>query len=282
MGGVAGPALADAVSAAGALGTITAGPKTTAAQLQADAGAVTGRVGIGTLAWRLDDHPELLDVAIAARPAMISISAGAVVPHALRVTEAGIPLFVQVSSAKAARDVVAAGADFVVAQGTDAGGHTGSVGTLPLLEAVLAAVGDEVPVLAAGGIATGRGLAGVIAMGACGAWIGTRFAATREALGGDEKKRLMVEARETDTIHTRVFDVALGLPWPEAFPGRALRNEFSDRWHGREDELAREGEQRVSYVYAGGAVGAIADIPPAGELVERIALQADDLLSRSD
>src|SRR5919199_3565958 len=99
-------------------------------------------------------------------------------------------------------------ADFVVAQGTDAGGHTGAVGTLPLLEAVLAAVGDDVPVLGAGGIASGRGLAAVLAMGGAGAWIGTRFYATREARGGDEKKRRIVEARETDTVHTRVFDVA--------------------------------------------------------------------------
>jgi nitronate monooxygenase len=277
MGGVAGPELAGAVSAAGALGMLTAGPADGPEKVERDAAATSGRFGIGTLGWRLDEDPEILDAALAARPAAISISAGDVVPHAARVREAGIPLFVQVSSAEGALAVIAAGADFVVAQGTDAGGHTGSVGTLPLLEAVLA-VADDVPVLAAGGIASGRGLAGVLAMGCAGAWIGTRFAATREALGGDAKKQRLVDARETDTVHTRVFDIAQGLAWPAAFPGRALRDEFSDRWHGREDEVPT-GSYEGGHVYAGAAVGAIADVPPAGELVERMSADAERLLA---
>jgi nitronate monooxygenase len=147
----------------------------------------------------------------------------------------------------------------VVAQGTDAGGHTGAVGTLPLLEAVLAAV--DVPVLAAGGIASGRGLAGVLAMGAVGAWIGTRFFATREALGDDERKRRIVAASETDTIYTREFDRAQGIPWPEEFPGRALEDDPS-----------------AKPVYAGQAVGAIADVPPAAEVVERLSAEAEAAL----
>jgi nitronate monooxygenase len=278
MGGVSGPGLADAVSAAGALGMLTAGPKTTPAELRADIEAATQRVGVGTLAWRLAEDPELLEVALAAEPAALAISAGDPAPYRARVRDAGVPLFVQVSSAEAARAAADAGADFVVAQGTDAGGHTGSVGTLPLLEAVLAAV--DVPVIAAGGIATGRGLAGVLAMGAAGAWIGTRFAATREALGSDERKRRIVAARETDTIHTRVFDVAQGLNWPPELPGRALRDEFTERWHGREEELAASGPHDVSYLYAGSAVGAIEDVPAAGELVERLSTEADALLRR--
>src|SRR4051794_34641061 len=173
MGGVAGPALASAVSAAGALGMLTAGPSDGPEKVERDAAEMTERFAIGTLAWRLDEDPEILDAAIAARPVVISISAGQVVPHAARVVEAGIPLFVQVSTADGARCATAAGADFVVAQGTDAGGHTGAVPTLALLEAILATA--EVPVLAAGGIASGRGLAGVLAMGCVGAWIGTRF-----------------------------------------------------------------------------------------------------------
>src|SRR3954452_14935116 len=210
MGRVSGPGLADAVSAAGALGLLTAGPRDDAEKVRVDAAAATERVGIGLLAWRLDQEPDILDAALEAAPAAVAISAGNLGPHAGRVVGAGFPLLVQVSSAEAARAAAAAGASFVVAQGTDAGGHTGAAGTLPLLEAVLAAV--DVPVLAAGGIASGRGLAGVLAMGAVGAWIGTRFAATREALGGEEKKRRIVAARETDTVHTRVFDIAKGIP----------------------------------------------------------------------
>jgi nitronate monooxygenase len=267
MGGVAGPELATAVSAAGALGTLTAGPTDGPEKVERDAARMSERFGIGTLAWRLDEDPEILDAALAARPAAISISAGEIVPHAARVLEAGIPLFVQVSSADGARAAIDAGADFVVAQGTDAGGHTGSVGTMPLLEAVLAAA--DVPVLAAGGIASGRGLAGVLAMGCAGAWIGTRFFATREALGSDERKQRLVSARETDTVHTRVFDIAQRVAWPAEFPGRALWDDFTAQWHGREDEVPSEGYEG-GHVYAGGAVGAIADVPAAGELVERI------------
>src|SRR4051812_4083969 len=240
MGGVAGPELATAVSAAGALGMLTAGPTDGPEKVTREAAQMSERFGIGTLAWRLDEDPEILDAALAAKPAAISISAGQMVPHAARVVEAGIPLLVQVSTADGARCAIQAGADFVVAQGTDAGGHTGSVPTLPLLEAVLATVGD-VPVLAAGGIATGRGLAGVIAMGCAGAWVGTRFAATREALGDDARKQRLVAAGEADTVHTRVFDIAQGLAWPREFPGRALRDEFTEHWHGRESEVPAEG-----------------------------------------
>jgi nitronate monooxygenase len=276
MGGVAGPELATAVSAAGALGMLTAGPTDGPEKVTREAAQMTERFGIGTLAWRLDEDPEILDAALAARPAAISISAGQIVPHAARVVEAGIPLFVQVSSADGARCAIAAGADFVVAQGTDAGGHTGAVPTLPLLEAVLAFA--EVPVLAAGGIASGRGLAGVLAMGCAGAWIGTRFFASREALGDDARKQRLVDAHENETIHTRVFDIAQGLAWPAEFPGRALRDDFTTRWHGREDEIPA-GDYEGGHVYAGAAVGAIHDVPPAGDLVERIAREAEDRLA---
>jgi nitronate monooxygenase len=283
MGGVAGPELAAAVSAAGGLGMLTAAPADGPDKVTRDAEAMRAtsqRFGVGTLAWRLDEEPDLMDAVLAVEPAAVSISAGELAPHHVRVLEAGVPLFVQVSSADGARVAVTAGADFVVAQGTEAGGHTGSVGTLPLLEAVLAAVGDEVPVLAAGGIATGRGLAGVLAMGAAGAWVGTRFAATREALGGDERKERMLAARETDTVHTRVYDIAQGLAWPPAYPGRALRDDFSDRWHGREREIP-PAEFDGGHVYAGEAVGAIDDVPAAGELVERLSRQAEEHLRRA-
>ena len=117
-------------------------------------------------------------------------------------------------------------------------------------------------------------------MGCAGAWIGTRFFATREALGDDARKRRLVDAHESDTVHTHVFDVAQGLAWPAEFPGRALRDDFTEQWHGREDEIPAEG-YRGGHVYAGAAVGAIHDLPPAGELVERIARDAEDRLTAS-
>jgi nitronate monooxygenase len=199
----------------------------------------------------------------------------------------------QVQDAEKAERAVEAGVDVLVAQGTDAGGHTGSVGTMPLLQRVLE-IGDAAgkPVLAAGGIATGRGIAGVLAMGAAGAWIGTRFCATRESLGRDEAKRRILQARETGTVHTRVFDLTQSIPWPEEFPGRALRNSFTARWHGREEELrtqlssaamelrgaSESGDYSEAYIYAGQAAGLVNDLPPAGELVERLVSEAEERL----
>ena len=187
-----------------------------------------------------------------------------------------------------------AGADFLVAQGTDAGGHTGSVGTLLLLQRVLE-VGEVsgLPVLAAGGLATGRAVAGVLAMGAAGAWVGTRFCATVESSGTEGAKQCILKADETQTIHTHVFDIVQDFPWPEEFPGRAISNTFSERWHGREEELLaglatirtdfeeaqRSGDYSKANVYAGQAVGLVRDLPSAGELVERLSAGAEACLS---
>jgi nitronate monooxygenase len=159
---------------------------------------------------------------------------------------------------------------------------------MPLLQRVLEiGEGAGKPVLAAGGIGTGRGVAGVLAMGAAGAWIGTRFCATRESTGTEEAKRLILHAEETATVHTRVFDLVQDIPWPEEFAGRAIRNQFSDRWHGRERELAEQrpavsaefeatrGDYAEDFVYAGQAAGLVADLPPAGELVHRLMAEAE-------
>jgi nitronate monooxygenase len=199
----------------------------------------------------------------------------------------------QVQDAEKAEQAVEAGVDVLVAQGTDAGGHTGSVGTMPLLQRVLE-IGDAAgkPVLAAGGIATGRGIAGVLAMGAAGAWIGTRFCATGESLGDDKAKQCILEARETGTVHTRVFDLTQRIPWPEEFPGRALRNSFTARWHGREEvlrtqlssaamrlrEASESGDYSEAFIYAGQAAGLVHDLLPAGQLVERLAAEAEERL----
>ncbi len=111
----------------------------------------------------------------------------------------------------------------------------------------------------------------------------TRFCATKESLGGDEAKKRLLESGETGTVHTRVFDIAQEIPWPEVSLGCALRNDFTKRWHGREDELsenlsaAREnlrearGKDNFSenHIYAGQSVGMVSDVPSAGDLVER-------------
>ena len=292
MAGWSGGELAGAVGEGGGLGMLGVGSSTPTDWVhdQANKARERGPFGIGLMGWALEGRPELLEATLAEKPAAVSISFGDPAPYADEVREAGALLMSQVQDAEKAERAVEAGVDVLVAQGTDAGGHTGSVGTMPLLQRVLE-IGDAAgkPVVAAGGIATGRGIAGALAMGAAGAWIGTRFCATRESLGGEEAKRRILEAGETGTVHTRVFDVAQGIPWPEEFPGRALRNSFTARWHGREEDLraqrssaatgleeARErGDYSEAYIYSGQAAGLVNDVPPAGELVERLAAEAE-------
>src|SRR5438046_7856124 len=127
-----------------------------------------------------------------------------------------------------------AGVDLIVAQGTEAGGHvTGQVSTLPLLQTVLDAV--RIPVVAAGGIASPRGVAAALAAGAEGVWVGTALLASPECENPEQARTRIVQAHETDTLLTRAFDVAQGLAWPPQYPGRALHNRFTDQWHSHID-----------------------------------------------
>jgi len=245
------------------------------------------RFGIGLAAWVLERRPRLFDIAIAARPALISISFGDPAPYASRVHDAGILLASQVQSRERAREALAAGADILVAQGTEAGGHTGSIGTLPLLQLVLSMTPR--PVLAAGGIATGRGFAAVVVAGAAGAWIGTPFLLATEARTTPEARARIRAADETETVLTSVFDRAQGKPWPDEFRGRALRNAFEDEWHGREDALDAAALARfdaakaardysVANIYAGESVGLLAGERSAGAIVRDLAVEAATLL----
>jgi nitronate monooxygenase len=183
---------------------------------------------------------------------------------------------------------LAAGVDILVAQGTEAGGHTGAVGTLPLLQIVLEIAG-ETPVVAAGGIATGRGLAAVLAAGACGAWIGTPFLAASETRTNPAAQARLIRANETETILTSVFDRAQHKEWPAEFPGRALRNRFTDAWHDRVESMTPEAESQfgearanrdysVAHLYAGQTVGLIRKVTSAAEIVRQIVGEAETRL----
>ncbi|AHY45685.1 Dioxygenases related to 2-nitropropane dioxygenase [Rubrobacter radiotolerans] len=297
MAGWSGGLLAGEVSRAGGFGMIGVSSSASVELLAGQAALARERsggapFGIGLMTWAVERRPELLDAALAEGPAAVSLSFGDPAPFVGPVREAGAIVFSQVQSGARAEEAARAGVDALVAQGTDAGGHTGSVGTLPLLQRVLP-LGEEsgIPVLAAGGIGTGSGVAAVLAAGAAGAWIGTRFCATQEALGSEAQKRLLLDRDETGTVHTRVFDLVQGIPWPEEFPGRALTSEFTAGWHGRESELTsdpeaarREFEAAKSdgtFVYAGQAVGLVDDLPPAGELLARLVREAESCLRRS-
>ena len=188
--------------------------------------------------WALEKNPAALDVALDARPAAVMLSFGDPTPFTGRIKDAGCKIICQVQTLAQAREAAAAGADIIIAQGRDAGGHSGMTrGTMGLVPAVVDAVAP-IPVVAAGGIADGRGLAAALALGAAGVSMGTRFTASRESLWDQAMKAATLAAGGDQTEQTRVFDVVRGAPWPAIYPGRALRNAFSARWHGREEALA--------------------------------------------
>jgi nitronate monooxygenase len=274
MAGVSNGRLAAAVCRAGALGTVAFGGRSTADDVRRETAvaAEAGRAfGVGFIAWTVEDRPDVVDAALEAGPAFVSLSYGDYATHVDRLHAAGTMVVTQAGTVEDARAAVDAGVDIVVARGGEGGGHGRDVvATLPLLQAVLDAV--DVPVLAAGGIATARGLAAVVAAGACGAWVGTAFLACDEAPTSDETKAAILAADLGSTLYTTVLDVGQGIPWPSEFGGRALRNDFADTWHGREQELRDSGMQLEERpVWAGQAVGLVSGRRPAADVVADLA-----------
>jgi NAD(P)H-dependent flavin oxidoreductase YrpB (nitropropane dioxygenase family) len=183
-----------------------------------------------------------------------------------------------------------AGADIIVAQGSEGGGHVGVMGTFPLVPMVVQAVAP-IPVLAAGGVADGRGLAASLGLGAEGVLLGTRFLATPEAPLPDGLKQAIVRSTGHDTISSEIPDIASGQAWPGAY-ARTLRNRFVETWIGREGELRRRraeviakaraatasGDADNAIVMIGQTAGLIDAIEPAGDLVRRISADAEAIL----
>jgi nitronate monooxygenase len=293
MAGVSTGRLAAAVSAAGGLGMLGVG-LSTPDRVRAECAAARegGRFGVGLMAWALAQDDALVDVVADEAPALVSVSYGPYDRWIAPLQAAGIVVATQVGTLNEARAAEQAGVDVVVARGGEGGGHgRDDVATLPLLQAVLDAV--QVPVLAAGGIGTARGLAAVLAAGAAGAWVGTAFLACTEAATSAVARELLLAAADTDTAYGRVFDVGQRLAWPPEYGGRALRNAFFDRWVGREDELAaddtaaaeltaarKHGDFDIACVYAGQGVGLLRAELTASEVLGEFA-GAEALLDRA-
>ena len=294
MGGVSGGKLAAAVCEAGGLGLVGGGyadPAWLEPELDALTSATDKPWGAGVITWAAGE--DAVRLILSYRPAAVFLSFGDPAPFGALVRQAGVLLICQVQDVAGARQAAAAGADVIVAQGTEAGGHGSRRATLPLVPAVADAVAP-VPVLAAGGIADGRGVAAALMLGAEGVVLGTRFCASSEALWPDWAKKKLVAGSGDETSRTRVFDAARGLGWPRPYTGRALRNAFADAWEGREEELRASAEARkqftvghqagdpdIAMVWAGEGVDLITDVEPAGSLVTRIIAQAEGLLHRA-
>lgn len=298
MGGVAGGALAAAVSGAGGLGMIGLGYADIdwlRAEFRAAAGA---RVGCGFITWRLERQPEPLDLALENQAAAVMLSFGDVGRFAGRIHDARVPLVCQVSSRDEAARVLDHGAQVLVAQGGEGGGHgTRRRSTLTLVPELCDLVhqrGADVPVLAAGGVADGRGLAAALVLGASGVVVGTRFAATAESKVSPAALERLSRAGGDDTLTTRVYDDVRGVDWPDGYTSRVLRSPFTDAWHrdgtgrvptGKVDTATaefRRGTDRddpdTIVVTAGEAVGLFHRAESAATVVQIMAAEARSAL----
>lgn len=296
MGGSAGGALAAAVSNGGGLGLVGGGRGERdwlARELALIADRTSRPWGVGFQTWAID--ASTVDWTLDHQPAAVVLSFGDPAPYAERVRAAGVKLILQVTDLDETRRALDVGADVIVAQGSDAGGHSGrdAVGTMSFVPSVVDVAGST-PVLAAGGIVDGRGLAAALALGAAGALMGTRFQASVEALVPAEVSKALLGAHGADTERSSVLDIARGAPWPDKYPARTLRNAFLDTWRGRESELRADTAAQQGYreaathndpavvpVWVGQAADLIATIEPAEDLVATIAADAEQALTRA-
>ena len=296
MAFASGGRLAAAVSAAGGLGLIGGGYGD-GDWLEAQfAEAGNARVGAGIITWRLEGREDLLAAMLARDPAALFLSFGDIAPYAAQVKAAGVPLMAQVQTLAMAREAVEAGADVIVAQGGEAGGHGeghgGGRGTLSLVPEVVDAVGDRALVLAAGGIADGRGLAAALMLGADGVVMGTRFWAAEEALVAEGFHRAALAADGDATLRSSLPDRARGYDWPGGFTIRTLRNAWVRRWEGdaegpvsdaaRADYAAAlaAGDAGGAPAIVGEGVGLLREVLPAGEIVARVMREAREARAR--
>ena len=296
MNVIAGGKLAAAVSNAGGLGIIGGGYGD-AEWLEREFAAAGGaRIGCGFITWSMARDPKLLDQVLAKQPAVVMLSFGEVEPHASRIKARGVPLICQVQGMRYLREAVDAGADIIVAEGCEAGGHSGHRGVFTLVpEAAdyLAKTAPDTILVAAGGVGDGRGLAAALMLGADGVLMGTRFMASQESEAPPAFRQAIIRADGDSTMKSTSVDVARKRYWPNPeFVVRVLQNGFVARWHGREREMEKAidveyerfwdafkaGDADNSGVLIGEVSGIIRDAPSSAQIVERMIMQACRLL----
>ncbi|MGH8805366.1 MAG: NAD(P)H-dependent flavin oxidoreductase [Polaromonas sp.] len=302
-----GGALAAACARAGTLGLVGGGygelawtQREYTLALQA---ADTQRIGCGFITWKLDEDASALDWVLdhpaAERPRAVMLSFGDPRPYAARIAAAGAALICQVQRLDQVPQALEAGAQVVVAQGGEAGGHgmnslngRATLSFVPELADWLAAHAPETLLLAAGGIADGRTLAAALVLGADGALVGSRLWATQESLAAQGAKELAVRTRGDGTARSPVFDILRRKNWPEPYDFRAIRNRLHRQWEERIDALraapeaaradydagVQAGDFSRAHATVGEAVGLIHDIAPAAEVIARMTAEAIRIL----
>ena len=296
MSNHSGGTLAAAVSLAGGLGAFggsnSFGPHWFREQIGYVRSQTDRPFGVGFITQLIESSPENFEIALAERAPVVIFSFADPRPWLERAKDAGAITICQVQSRPAARIAVDAGADVLLAQGNEAGGHTGELNLLPLLVDLVERF-PNVPVLAAGGIASGRAFAAALTAGAQGASLGTAFLATPEAVEVPQpfKERILLSDGQ-DTIFTALYDLLGDDPWPPGIAGRVYRNRLVREWHGRDAEVLARREELASdaarararqdpelaSVYMGQGAGQVHAIRPAAEALREICVSAEDIL----
>lgn len=297
MGGVSYHRLTSAVSEAGGFGCLGAsvmGKDQMVEEIAAVRAATDKPFGVDLLTAMPGDMVEQVELLIAGGASVFVAGLGVPSEAVELCHKHGVLVANMCGKVVHARKAVDAGCDLVIAQGTEGGGHTGQVATLPLVPLIVDAVGEQVPVVAAGGIFDGRGLAAAMALGADGIWMGTRFIATPEAQGVRGFKEALVDAGEDGTVISRAYS---------GKTMRVIRNAYTDEWEGRPEDLERFPMQAVHSINegvfhlggdestpdidperecypAGQAVGGIGAVTPAGDIVHAVVAQAESILAR--
>ncbi|MEP2990004.1 MAG: nitronate monooxygenase [Parasphingorhabdus sp.] len=253
------------------------------------------KIGCGFITWALKDQPQLLDEVLERKPAAIFLSFGNPASFTETIKAADIPLICQVQTLRDAKHAIDVGADIIVAQGTEAGGHGEKRATFTLVPEIADYIFNNAPdilLCAAGGIGDGRGLAAALMLGADGVLIGSRFWASEEALVHPKMLQAAIEADGDGTIRTNVVDIVRKINWPYRYDARVLTNKFVNKWHsdtkGLEacisDEAARwhealsTGNTSIANAFVGEVAGLINEVKPAAAILKEIVREAENLL----
>ncbi|MGW5253538.1 NAD(P)H-dependent flavin oxidoreductase [Streptomyces sp. NPDC004012] len=295
---VADARLARAVTESGGLGLLGGGYGNRAWLQREFERAADADVGCGFITWSMAQRPGLLEFVLEQRPAAVFLSFGDPRPFADRIRAAGVPLMCQASNRAQAEQALEAGADVLIAQGGEAGGHgLGIRSTFTLVPEVADLVRDQSPdtlILAAGGIVDGRGLAAALALGADGVVVGSRLWAAEEAAVDPRAQARGIAASADDTVRTSIYDIVRRKAWPQEYNGRLLRNDFVDRWHGNEDDLRRhlataeaafskaveDGDFDVANMIVGEGIGLVRNVLPTATITEQMMDEASGVLRR--
>ena len=304
----AGGALAGACAQAGALGLVGGGygelawtqrEYMLAHELLKDDSSSQARLGCGFITWKLDENAEALDWVLTQKPRAIMLSFGNPLPYAPRIHDSGAQLICQVQRLDQVSQAIEAGAAVIVAQGSEAGGHGAnalegrSTFTLvPEIADYLAAHSPNTLLLAAGGVADGRGLAAALMLGADGALVGSRLWATTESLAANGAKMQAMQTTGDGTARSEVFDILRRKNWPAPYNFRAIRNDLHralenditglkatpDAARADYDAGVKAGDFSRAHATVGEGVGMIRDTVTADFLLRRITEQANGLL----